>query len=242
MTMVLSERSNDLNLSKALGRLFLRYPDFRSLQSLSRQEIIQRILAGENKGGCGFGGYNKPNGGGSDDRMITFVSRYFNDWERRITEQHIWGLEQPKPTGFGPKFIRTLLAYCPLDGNGPANRNVLPLDDPAFKALNDCLRGRGYQYRNKEDAREDIENKLSDENGIWLIDLHEMLRFEGQSSGKNKREQNQIILGWNAWRLLCSTERDRITRDWKWIYEHLVKDKDIAKELWDFYQEINRCS
>jgi hypothetical protein len=145
MTVVLPERSNDHNLSKALGKLFHIYPDFGALQFLSRQQIVERILSGESKGGCGFGGYNKPNGGGSDDRMSTFLSRYFEDWKMIITEQRVWDLEKPKPTGFDSKFIRTLLAYCPLDGNGPADRNVVPLDGPAFRALNDCLRDRGYQ-------------------------------------------------------------------------------------------------
>jgi hypothetical protein len=241
VTWVLSETSNDHNLSKALGRLFRRYPDFGALRFLSRQQIIERILSAENKGGCGFGGYNKPNGGGSDDRMTTFLSRYFEDWKMRITEQHIWDLENPKPTGFGPELIRTLLAYCPLGGNGSAGRNVLPLDKPAFTALNDCLRERGYRYRNKEDAREDIENKLSDEKGIPLIDFHELLRLRGQTSGRDREHLNssdcKMIIGWNTWRLLCSNERGNITE--AWISNHLITGRrDLAKGLWRFYNKV----
>jgi hypothetical protein len=241
LTMILSERSNDHNLSKALGRLFQRYPDFGALQFLSRQQIVERILSGESKGGCGFGGYNKPNGGGSDDRMTTFLSRYFEDWKMIITEQHICDLEKPKPTGFDSKFIRTLLAYCPLDGNGSAGRNVLPLDNPAFTALNDCLRERGYQYRNEEDAREDIENKLGDEKGISLIDFHELLRFRGQTGGRDAEHLNssdsKVIIGWNTWRLLCSNKRGNLTE--AWISNHLITgSRDLAKELWRFYNKV----
>jgi hypothetical protein len=241
MTMVLSERSNDNNLSEALGRLFHIYPDFGALQSLSRQQIVEGILSGVNKGGCGFGGYNKRNGGGSDDRMSTFLSRYFEDWKMRITKEHVWGLEKPKPTGFGPKLIRTLLAYCPLDGNGPAGRNVLPLDNPAFRALSHCLRERGYQYRNEEEAREDIENNLSDEKGISLIDLHELLRFRGQTGGRDREHLNssdfKVIIGWNTWRLLCSNKRGNITE--AWISNHLITgQRDLAKELWQFYNQV----
>jgi hypothetical protein len=242
MTMILSERSNDYNLSEALGKLFHVYPDFGALRFLSKQQIVERILSAESKGGCGFGGYNKPNGGGSDDRMLTFLSRYFEDWKMRITEQYVWDLERPKPTGFGPKFIRTLLAYCPLDGNGPARRNVLPLDNPAFEALNHCLQERGlHQYRNEEDAREDIENELSDEKRISLVNFQELLRFRGQTGGRDREHLNssdlKVIIGWNTWRLLCSNKCGNLTE--AWISNHLITgSRDLAKELWRFYDKV----
>ncbi len=44
ITMILSERSNDYALSKCLGRLFHRYPDFENLRFLSKQQIIGKIL------------------------------------------------------------------------------------------------------------------------------------------------------------------------------------------------------
>lgn len=243
MTMILSERSNDYNLSKALGKLFQRYPDFGGLRSLSKQQIIERILASRAKGGCGFGGYNKPNGGGNDDRLYSFINLYFNAWGENITERNISDLKNlPPGSGFGPKFVRTLLAYCPLDRNEPADKDVLPLDNPAFAALNDCLRERGQQYNNVEDARKDIENKLGDEKSISLIDFHELLRFRGQTGGRSpdyfNKNDIKVIIGWNAWRLLCSLERAEITEDWKWIYEHLVKDKSIAQQLGFFFRQI----
>jgi len=83
ITMILSERSDDHSLSKCLGRLFHRYPGFENLRFLSKQQIIEKILAREGKGGCGFGGYNKPNGGGNDERLSTFLNRYFAYWNRK---------------------------------------------------------------------------------------------------------------------------------------------------------------
>jgi len=91
---------------------------------------------------------------------------------------------------------------------------------------------------NIDDVRRDIEDKLSGERDIPLIDFHEMLRFIEQYTGKSKREQENIVIGWNAWRLLCSSKREQITRDWTWIYDRLIKDEDIAKQLWQFYHKV----
>lgn len=242
ITMILSERSNDHSLSKCLGRLFHRYPGFENLRFLSKQQIIEKILAREGKGGCGFGGYNKPNGGGNDERLSTFLNRYFAYWNKTITKRHINDLEGPKPTGFGPKFVRTLLAYCPLGGDGPADNSVLPLDRPAFKTLNDCLgriKGR-YRYAGLDAARDDIEHKLGDDENISLINFHELLRFRGQTDSKRYSEGdiNKVIIGWNAWRLLCSKEREEITKDRKWIHKNLVDNDEIAEKLWGFVKNI----
>ena len=242
LTMVLSERRDDYTLSTSLWRFFQKYPSFESLRSLSKQQIIEKILAKEHNGGCGFGGYNKPHGGGNDDRLTTFLNRHFGVWKRNITRQHIRDLLRPKPTGFGPKFIRTLLAYCPLDRGGSAERNVLPLDNPAFKALNDhmCRIKGGYKYTDLDDARGDIERKLRDEKNISLISFHELLRFKGQTEKNqdNERAINRVIIGWNAWRILCSKEREKITKDRKWIYKNLVNNDEIAEKLWSFVKKI----
>ena len=241
MTMILSERSDDYKLSKALGRLFHICPDFNGLRFLSsKQQIIERILAARAKGGCGFGGYNKPNGGGNDDRMSTFLNYYFRDLNLRITEQHIRSLElAQKPSGFGPKFVRTLLAYCPLDADGPADRNVLPLDRPGFE----FLRQRFPAYDNKDNAREDIEHKLRGDGQISLIDFHELLRFRYQTGGRDPNAFNnddiRVVIGWNAWRLLCSTKREDITKGPEWIRDNLVKHDSIAKKLWDFFNDVS---
>ncbi len=235
MTMILSERTDDYKLSRALSRLFRKYPDFKDLRDLSsKQQIIERILAGADKGGCGFGGYNKPNGGGNDDRLWTFLNHYFGHWNLRITEQNIMSLEEvgQEPSGFGPKFVRTLLAYCPLDGSEIADTNVLPLDGKALDALH--TKGFYKHDKNGDTAREDIESKLKSE--IPLIDFHELLRFDGQTCKLGPGGVRKIIIGWNAWRLLCSSKRVAITGE-DWIYEHLVKDKSIAKKLWLFLSE-----
>ncbi len=174
--------------------------------------------------------------------MSTFLNRYFAYWNKTITKRHINDLERPKPTGFGPKFVRTLLAYCPLGGDGPADNNVLPLDKPAFKALNDCLcRIKGsYRYAGLDAARDDIEHKLGDDENISLIDFHELLRFRGQTDRKRYGEGaiNKVILSWNAWRLLCSKERGEITKDQKWIHKNLVNNDEIAEKLWGFVKKI----
>jgi len=233
MTMALSERSDDYKLSKALGRLFHAYPDFKGLRFLSKQDMIERILASRGKGGCGFGDYNKPNGSGNDDRLHSIVNLFFNKWSEKITEQNIDDLEKlPFGSGWGPKFTRTLRAYC------FGNKDVLLLDTQASSALRDPL---FPEYCNSSDyeIRKDIEDKLRGEPEVSLIDFHEMLRFlEQYSRAKSDKAKKNIIIGWNAWRLLCANERERIGTDWKWLQENLVEDESIAKELCDFYRQV----
>jgi hypothetical protein len=130
--------------------------------------------------------------------------------------------------GYGPKFTRALRAYHLGD------RNVLPLDGKGFNALI----GVGLYAHNAriDQVRTDIENKLSGEKSIALIDFHELLRFRGQTGGRTCKHFNnndiKVIVGWNAWRLLCSLECGKVTQNW--IYEHLVRDKSIAQKLWNF--------
>jgi endonuclease III len=232
MTMILSERSDDLKLSRALGRLFRLYPDLADLRGWSKRQIIDRILVRKDKGGCGFGGYGKPHGGGNEDRLYSFMDLYFNTWEQKITEQNIDDLETlPPGSGFGPKFTRTLRAYC------FGNSRVLPLDTPGFEFLK-----RRYPPCAKstiDEVRNHIEEMLSSEESVSLIDFHELLRFRGQTDGKpiNGTEYENIVVGWNAWRLLCSNKRTEITEDW--ICARLITGReDLAKKLWRFFKEI----
>ncbi|MCK4245430.1 MAG: hypothetical protein KAX20_07385, partial [Candidatus Omnitrophica bacterium] len=228
---ILSERSDDLRLSAALGRLFRLYSNWGDLQGWSKQEIITGILGSVSRGGCGFGGYNKRHGGGNDDRLHSFLNMYFSAWGQAMTEQSINDLEKlPPGSGFGPKSVRTLRAYCFGD------RRVLPLDRPAFRFLQQhCSL---YTRCTIDQARSHIESMISSEEGVSLIDFHELLRFRGQTEGKTVggKELEDVIVGWNAWRLLCSDQRDKITKDW--MYQNLVKNKDIANRLWDFYLTI----
>lgn len=80
---------------------------------------------------------------------------------------------------------------------------------------------------------------LSFEKDFSLIDFHELLRFGGPTDGKEvgSKELEGIIAGWNAWRLLCSDHRDKVTEDW--IRQNLVKNRGIAKKLWDSYVTIS---
>lgn len=131
--------------------------------------------------------------------------------------------------GYGPKFVMALRAYHLGDPN------VLPLDGTGFETL---IRLGLYAHdANINKVRIDIEEKLGGETGIKLIDFHELLRFGAQYGGaEDDAAKRKTIIGWNAWRLLCSVERARITE--AWIYEHLVKDKSIAQELWSFFRRV----
>ena len=75
--------------------------------------------------------------------------------------------------------------------------------------------------------------------------IREILRLEfqtnlrGQTDGKpiNGTEYENIIVGWNAWRLLCSNKRREITEDW--ICARLITGReDLARTLWHFFKEM----
>ena len=223
MTMILSGLTLDKALTKSLSKLFKCYTDFQALRGLGRYEIKQLL----SESGVGL---NDPDHGGNGGRLWSLLECYFGTWGETVTERNIQDLYQKK--GFkGGKFARLLQAYC------FGNNHVVPLDTPALNALRDPL-FPGYCVYSGEEIRKDIEDKLRDEPKVSLIDFHEMLRFLEQYTGKSSKEQDNIIIGWNAWRLLCSSKRERITRDWTWIYDHLVQEKGIAEELWRFYHKI----
>ncbi len=224
MTMILSQEIADYDLSIALGKLFWDYPDMNRIRNLDSWDGARGVLRDY---GFKVDGPPKLN----VDRFWGFKELYFGEWNQTITPSNIEALSTKR--GYGPKMTRTLYAYVSGDPN------VLPLDGKAFKAL--TRRGL-YVNVNINVARADMEAKLAGTKDVVLIDFHEMLRFDEQSRGENENGERRIIVGWNAWRLLCSMEREGITEDWQWIYEHLVKDKDIAQELWRFYGRISKPS
>jgi endonuclease III len=224
LTMILSVRMADIRLTRALGKLFSQYPDFPSLQRLSPQQI-KRVL--KNAGVV----LNNPGHNGNGARLWGFIKLYFGPWNKKITEQNIQTLQSLRVRGYGDKVVRLLQAYC------FGNKNVLPLDTPAF----DCLRKCGfYRDSNIYNARLDVEKKLGGLTGVSLIDFHELLRFRGQAgrthSKKLTDKQKKIIIGWNAWRLLPSVHREKLTGDW--IYRNLVQSKDLSVELLDYVRSI----
>lgn len=97
----------------------------------------------------------------------------------------------------------------------------------------------GYCNISDNQVREDIEIKLKAE--VPLLDFHELLRFIGQTGGRDPehftKEDHNVVIGWNAWRLLCSTKRQQFTREW--VRQYLVKDESMAQQLWDFFREIS---
>ncbi len=228
MTMILSQAIDDHRLSVCLGELFRRHPNFQNLKGL-HDEQIRKLLGKSEEGGCGFG-FNDPYGSGNGGRLSKLVVLYFNEWKEAITEQNIRDLDG-HGSGFGPKFVRSLQAYC------FGNSNMLPLDTPAFKFLQQ--RCSLYTHCSIDYARNDIECKLCSEKNISLIDFHEMLRFEGQTKNRGRQKLNDVVIGWNAWRLLCSNQRNKITEGW--IREHLVKNDGMSKKLWDFYRKITEA-
>lgn len=224
MTMILSQRTDDHSLSVSLGKLFSAHPAIGSLRGLITWNDAKDLLRGYGFKVDGPAEYNV-------DRFWAFLRLYFNEWSGVIGADYIDTLKVKR--GYGPKFTRTLSAYHLGD------RNVLPLDGKAF----DALRKVGlYAHANNNDidrVRTDIEHKLNDEKSIRLIDFHELLRFKGQTDGKEagSKELEDIIVGWNAWRLLCSSCRESITE--QWIHANLITgSKELAKELWDFCGEV----
>ena len=223
MTMILSPQKRDIQLAPCLGRLFKMHPGFDSLRNLEKSEITQ-LLGPIKDGGIGLGDPR----GGNTARLWAVMTSYFGPWNKTITPENTQALVAIE--GFGPKIVRLFEAYC------WGNKDVFPLDQPAFRAL---LATDLYENgSNIDKVRSDVEAKLAGQRGVSLIDFHEMLRFDEQSRGKSKKEKKDIIIGWNAWRLLCSMEWEGITDNWRWIYEHLVRDEDVAKELWRFCRRI----
>ena len=223
MAMILSPGTADRRLSVCLGRLFRTHPSFDSCNDLVKDQV-ERILDPVNNGGIGLGDPR----GGNTDRLWAVLSCYFGPWKDTLTPENTRGLLRKE--GFGPETLRLLDAYC------WGNRDVLPLNRAAFNAL--VKRGLYEQHGDIDVARADVESKLAGEEDVVLIDFHEMLRFRDLYDSKSENEQKNVVIGWNAWRLLCSTERERIREDWRWINEHLVKDEDIAQELWRFFRKI----
>jgi len=226
MAMLFSGAQSEKRLTTCLGKLFKRHPGFESLRNLNEEGV--KNLLGKEPLGIGLG-LQDPDVGGNGARAWSLLQCYFGPWRETITEAHILTLGDKKGFG-GGKFVRVLQAYC------CGNREVLPLDERGCDALRDSV-FPGYLDGSDERTRNDIENKLRGESRVCLIDFHELLRFVGQDSRANsQRAKRDIIIGWNAWRLLCSAERAKITE--AWIYEHLVEDKGMARELWSFIRRV----
>lgn len=223
MTMILSQRTDDYSLSVSLGKLFSAHPTLESLRGLTTWNAAKDLLRRHGFKVDGPAEYNV-------HRFWALLRLCSGKWCGTIESDFVDTLKVER--GYGPKFIRTLCAYHLGD------RNILPLDGKGFDALRKA--GLYAQDATINQVRTDIEHKLIGENSIALIDFHELLRFRAQTGGRTPEHFNnndmKVIIGWNAWRLLCSLERMKITEDW--IHEHLVKDNSIAKKLWDFFREI----
>lgn len=225
VTMILSEETADYDLSIALGKFFSDHPDMDSLKRLGSWDEARSLLK---RYGFRTGGYRAKR---NVDRFFCLKEHYFNRWNATFPPSAIDTL-QISGNGYGPKFTRALRAYW------KGERTVLPLDGKALMALHAAGLYEGDRTGGK--ARGDIESKLKTE--IPLIDFHELLRFWGQTGGRDPGHFDsndiRVIIGWNAWRLLCSNEREQITQDWEWIHSCLVNDEGIAKELWYFFRKI----
>ncbi len=225
LTMILSVRTSDLRLSLSLAKLFSRYPSFSSLQALSRPQLHRALKQ------AGFL-LSSPYGSGNGGRLWSLLQLYFGPWEEELTEERVEELCSLRVRGFGPKVLRLLQAYC------FGNPKVLPLDTPAFQALQDL----GF-YPNTpiHQAREDLEEKLGGMPGLALIDLHELLRFRGQAGRVHPQSlserQKKILVGWNAWRLLTSAQRKRLSL--LWVRQHLLRDPHLSAQLWQWVQSMD---
>lgn len=225
MTMILSQRTDDYSLSMSLGKLFSAYPAMDSWINLGSRKEVETIL-----NNCCF-----PVDGPAEynvDRLWCLVRLFFDKWNKKIKLENIEALQSER--GYAPDIMRQLYAYW------LGKQKFLPLDGKACAVLKE--NGLYDQDTNINEIRADLEEKLGKETSISLIDFHEMLRFQGQTDGKSIQsiKMRKTIIGWNAWRLLCSSHRAGITGTW--IYEHLVKDKNMAEELWNFYRQITNTS
>jgi endonuclease III len=224
LTMILSVRMADTRLTQALGKLFASYPDFHSLQGLSKPQL-HTVLR---QAGVVL---NNPDYTGNGGRLWEFLQLYFGPWLEHITAPHIQTLLAPKVRGFGDKIVRLLQAYC------FGNTRVLPLDTPAFNAVRACGL---YQDWKITDIRRDLEEKLAGVQHIALVDVHELLRFRGQAGRVEPhyltRQQQQIIIGWNAWRLLIAPQSTPLSQ--AWLHQHLVQHETLATALSDYLHVI----
>lgn len=225
ITMGLSQRTSDYNLSVALARLFQAHPDMSGFKKLSNLGETKTFLKGYGFQVDGPAAYNV-------DRFFGFIELYFSKWGGIITPGNVATLSTRR--GYGPKNMRVLDAY--LWGY----QHAFPLDGPAFRALCNC--GLCEYVDSIDKVREDIESKLCDEKNTSLVDFHEMLRFVEQASGKNSTERKKVIIGWHAWRLLCSRNRGNLTGDWRWIHANLITGSEqLAKELYHFFRKITNA-
>lgn len=218
MTMILSLSISDKRLSVALGHLFKRYPSFESLRGINREEV-EHLFGGQENGGIGLGLVQN-----NAIRLTGFLHSYFELWDKELTIRNISSLQNMNQ--FGPKIIETLEAYF------LGNRNTFPLDNPAFRELCNC--DVFEDNINLDVARDHVIQQLSDVDGVTLINFHEMLRFLGQTKGKSLADVENVVIGWNAWRILCSSQRQSI--DAYWIHKNLItKDETLSNKLWKFY-------
>jgi endonuclease III len=224
LTMILSVRMADVRLTQALGKLFVRYPDFPHLKGLSMPQLHSVLRQATVV-------LNNPEQSGNGGRLWGLLQLYFGAWSEHITEAHVQMLLSHKVRGFGEKVVRLLQAYC------FGNMQVLPLDTPAFGALRACGLYTNWQIA---PARHDIEEKLAGVPGIALVDLHELLRFRGQAGYVDPErltmKQQRLILGWNAWRLLISVHPSTHSRSW--IRNHLVHHDALATALSGYMQAL----
>lgn len=220
LTMTLSASTSDFRLTRALQKLFNHYQDFLSLKNLQKDELKDALATN------GIG-WNDPNRSGNGGRLWSLLTLYFGPRSQEITEPKILALKPLIARGFGSKMRKVLQAYC------FGNKNVFPMDRAAFNALKDF---GFYEGWSKDKARDDVERKLPRFKSGTLIDFHEMLRFRKQvgqvQKGSPNTKQREVIMGWNGWRLLCSSHRG-ISKP-EWIYRHLVQDKQMARELFNF--------
>jgi len=224
MPMILSQRIDDYSLSITLGRFLSAYPTMESLRGLTSWSDAKYLLRGYGFKVDGPAVYNV-------DRFWSLVDLCLVGRSSRIGSDYLDTLEGKR--GYGPKFTRTLRAYHLGDPS------VLPLDGRGFQTLTKL--GLYAHDDSINWVRTDIEHKLSGEMSIELIDFHELLRFRGQTDGKEagSRQLEEITVGWNAWRVLCSLERAKMTEDC--IYKELIKDKSIAQKLGQFLSRYPRA-
>jgi endonuclease III len=217
LTMILSVRMADSRLALSLGKLFTGYPNFQSLNGVSQSQLHGILRA------AGIV-LNDPRRNGNGARLWGLLALYFGPWQQHITEQQLETLRSLQVRGFGEKVVRLLQAYC------FGNATVLPLDTPAFQALQACGFYKGWKL---DQARRDVEDKLRGVHGVALVNLHELLRFRGQAGHIQPNcltaKQRRIILGWHAWRLLLPTHARPLTCTW--VQQHLVQNAELAAAL-----------